>query len=70
MLDEDGSEAFFAIGYQNTVLLFTMNTATGHVISSELKESYIVPRILSNLTNALRYIQHNISQQISQFNIH
>lgn len=54
MLDEDGREAFFAIGYQNTVVLFTMNTSTGHVVSSELKESYMVPRILSNFTNALR----------------
>lgn len=54
MFDDDGLEAYFAVGYQNTVVLMAMNCSNGHVTSSELKESYMVPRILSNFTNALR----------------
>ncbi|XP_055326409.1 nuclear pore complex protein Nup160 homolog isoform X2 [Sitodiplosis mosellana] len=53
-LSENGREAFFAFAYQSTMVLYTMNCATGQVASTELKESHIVPRILTNLTGAFR----------------
>lgn len=53
-LSENGREAFFALAYQSSMMLYTMNCATGQVIQTELKESYIVPRILTNLTGAFR----------------
>lgn len=53
-LNEDGKEAYFALAYQNNLMLFTMNCFNGQTTMVELKESYIVPRILSNLTGALR----------------
>lgn len=53
-LSENGHEAFFALAFQTSMVLYTMNSGTGHVVSTELKESYIVPRILTNLTGAFR----------------
>lgn len=53
-LSEDGREAFFSLAYQSSMVLYTMNCATGQVISTELKESYMVPRILTNFTGAFR----------------
>lgn len=53
-LSENGREAFFALAYQNNMVLYTMNSATGQVALTELKESYIVPRILTNFTGAFR----------------
>lgn len=53
-LNEVGKEAYFALAYQNNLMLFTMSCFNGQTTMVELKESYIVPRILSNLTGALR----------------
>lgn len=53
-LNETGEEAYFALAYQTNLILFTMNCFTGQTTQVELKESYIVPRMLSNFTGALR----------------
>lgn len=53
-LSEDKQDAYFAIAYQSAVMLYKMTCATGQTISMELKESNIVPRILTNLTGAFR----------------
>lgn len=53
-LSENGREAFFALAFQSSMVLYTMNCSTGQVTSAELKESYNVPRILTNLTGAFR----------------
>lgn len=54
-LSETGHEAYFALAYQANVALYTMNCTSGQVSYIELKESYTVPRILTNLTGAFRY---------------
>lgn len=53
-LNEKGHEAYFALAYQSNVVLYTMNCASGQVTYIELKESYTVPRILTNITGAFR----------------
>lgn len=53
-LGESSNEAYFALANQTNVMLYTMNCSSGHVSSIELKESGMVPRILTNLTGAFR----------------
>lgn len=53
-LSENGQEAYFALAYQSSMILYTMNCFNSQVTFVELKESYIVPRILTNLTGAFR----------------
>lgn len=62
-LSEDGIDAFFAIGYQANVVVYKMNCATGQTITTELKESNIVPRIFNNLTGAFRWETDRYSSQ-------
>lgn len=50
----NGQEALFATAYHTTLMLFVMNCENGKTTSIELKQNYIVPRILSNITGALR----------------
>ncbi|XP_037026302.1 nuclear pore complex protein Nup160 homolog isoform X2 [Bradysia coprophila] len=49
-----GEEAVFATAYHTTLMLFVMNCESGKTVPMELKQNYIVPRILSNITGALR----------------
>lgn len=51
----NGQTAVFSLAYQTTLLLFNMNCVTGQTVSTELKQHYIVPRIFSNITGALRF---------------
>lgn len=53
-LSDNGQDAYFAMAYQTNLMLFTMNAGTGQTTSVELKQQYIVPRIFSNITGALR----------------
>lgn len=46
--------SYFALAYQNSLSLYTMNPANGQTTMIDLKESHIMPRILSNLSEALR----------------
>lgn len=54
-ISENGLDAYFAVANQMNVILYTMNCANGQVTHIELKENYIVPRILTNITEAFRY---------------
>uniref|UniRef100_A0A1B0CGF9 Putative nuclear pore complex nup160 component n=1 Tax=Lutzomyia longipalpis TaxID=7200 RepID=A0A1B0CGF9_LUTLO len=38
-MNEDGSEAYFALARQNTLTLFTMNCSNGHTVSMELRQT-------------------------------
>lgn len=53
-LYENGQEALFTLAYQTNLMLFTMNCVTGQTSTMELKQHYIVPRLFSNITGALR----------------
>ncbi|XP_059616440.1 nuclear pore complex protein Nup160 homolog [Phlebotomus argentipes] len=53
-MDPQGSEAYFALAWQNTLTLYTMNCSNGHTIATELRQSNMVPRILSSFTGVLR----------------
>ncbi|XP_055713609.1 nuclear pore complex protein Nup160 homolog [Phlebotomus papatasi] len=53
-MDPMGSEAYFALAWQNSLTLFTMNCSNGHTLAMELRQSTVVPRILSNFTGVLR----------------
>lgn len=44
----------FAVAYQNLLQLYIMNGLNGHTTPIELKQNNFVPRLLSNLTDALR----------------
>jgi nuclear pore complex protein Nup160 len=47
-------EAFFAVAYSNHLLLFQMNTFNGHTNVVELKNFQILPKLFSNITDAIR----------------
>lgn len=47
-------DALFALAQPNSLMLYTMNCASGQTSVLELKQHYIVPRILTNITGALR----------------
>lgn len=53
-LTPSGKEAYFSLAYQSYIMLFCMDCQTGQTTSHTLKESYIMPRIFSNLRGALR----------------
>ncbi|GAB0094315.1 Nuclear pore complex protein Nup160 homolog [Sergentomyia squamirostris] len=53
-MNAEGSEAFFALTWQNTLMLYTMDCLNGHTVSTELRQSNIVPKFLSNFTGVLR----------------
>jgi hypothetical protein len=47
-------EALFAVAYSNHLLLFQMNTFNGHTNVVELKNFQILPKLFSNITDAIR----------------
>lgn len=53
-LQPNGKEALFAVAFQNSLMLFTMNCETGQTNSVELRQSQIITRIFSNITEALK----------------
>lgn len=53
-MDVNEDKSYFALAYQSSLSLYTMNSFNGQTTVVELKESHIVPRILSNLSGALR----------------
>lgn len=53
-LSANGQDAYFSLAYQTNLMLFHMHSGNGQTTSVELKEQYIVPRIFSNITGALR----------------
>ncbi|KAH8276417.1 hypothetical protein KR018_005700 [Drosophila ironensis] len=52
-LSKDAGTAYFAVAYQSKLLLHVMNCQTGQTVTSEIKESHLMPRFLSNLKGAL-----------------
>lgn len=53
-LSPTNEEAYFAVAHTNHLFLFQMNCFNGHTGVTELKNFQILPRIFSNLTDALR----------------
>ncbi|CRL04413.1 CLUMA_CG017499, isoform A [Clunio marinus] len=53
-LSQTGEEAYFAVAHTNHLLLFQMNCFNGHTNVTELKNFQILPRLFSNLTDAIR----------------
>lgn len=53
-LSPTSEEAYFAVAHTNHLLLFQMNCFTGHTGFTELKNFQIIPRLFSNLTDAIR----------------
>lgn len=47
-------DAFFAVAFNNHLLLLQMNCQNGHTVHSELKSFQMLPKLFSNLTDALR----------------
>ncbi|KAH8391371.1 hypothetical protein KR200_004591 [Drosophila serrata] len=52
-ISHDALTAYFAVAYEDKLLLHTMNCSSGHTTTSEVKEPYLMPRFLSNLKGAL-----------------
>ncbi|XP_017032815.1 nuclear pore complex protein Nup160 homolog [Drosophila kikkawai] len=52
-ISQDTLSAYFAVAYEDKLLLHTMNCSTGHTTTNEVKEPYLMPRFLSNLKGAL-----------------
>lgn len=52
----NSKEAMFALAYQSSLQLYVMNISTGVTTTMELKQHHFVPRIFSNLSDAIRYI--------------
>ncbi|KAH8335889.1 hypothetical protein KR074_001899 [Drosophila pseudoananassae] len=52
-LSQDSQTAYFAVAYQEKLLLHVMNCATGQTVTNEIKEPHLMPRFLSNLKGAL-----------------
>uniref|UniRef100_A0A1B0B1N7 Uncharacterized protein n=1 Tax=Glossina palpalis gambiensis TaxID=67801 RepID=A0A1B0B1N7_9MUSC len=59
-LAQNGNEAYFALACQSQLALYTMNCATGHTVRHLLKDHYNVPRLFSNLKEALTG-RHDVS---------
>lgn len=53
-LSPTSEDAYFAVAHTNHLLLFQMNCFSGHTGVTELKNFQILPKIFSNLTDALR----------------
>lgn len=53
-LSPTGEEAFFAVAHTNHLLLFQMNCFNGHTGVTELKNFQMLPRLFSNLSDAIR----------------
>lgn len=53
-LGEDGEQAYFALAHNSSLILYTMNCEDGQTVSAELRQSQMVPRILTNFAGALR----------------
>lgn len=53
-LSPTSEEAYFAIAHTNHLLLFQMNSFTGHTGVTELKNFQILPKIFSNFTDVIR----------------
>ncbi|KAH8279731.1 hypothetical protein KR054_003325 [Drosophila jambulina] len=52
-ISHDALTAYFAVAYEDKLLLHTMNCSSGHTTTNEVKEPYLMPRFLSNLKGAL-----------------
>ncbi|KAH8376726.1 hypothetical protein KR093_001073, partial [Drosophila rubida] len=64
-MSENGNEAYFAVDYQSKLMLHVMNCRTGSTISHEVKQSYLMPRFLSNLKGALTGRGDNLEAAVS-----
>lgn len=53
-LSPTSEDAYFAVAHTNHLLLFQMNCFNGHTGVTELKNFQILPRIFSNLSDAIR----------------
>lgn len=53
-LSPTSEDAYFAVAHTNHLLLFQMNCFSGQTGTTELKNFQILPRIFSNLTDAIR----------------
>lgn len=53
-LSPTSEDAYFAVAHTNHLLLFQMNCFSGHTGITELKNFQMLPRILSNFTDAIR----------------
>lgn len=53
-LSPTSEEAYFAVAHTNHLLLFQMSCFNGHTSVTELKNVQILPRIFSNLSDAIR----------------
>lgn len=53
-LSPTSEEAYFAVAHTNHLLLFQMNCFNGYTGFTELKNFQIIPRLFSNLTDAIR----------------
>lgn len=53
-LSPTNEEAYFAVAHTNHLLLFQMNCFNGYTGFTELKNFQIIPRLFSNLTDAIR----------------
>ncbi|XP_014087607.2 nuclear pore complex protein Nup160 homolog [Bactrocera oleae] len=52
-LSPSGEDAYFALACQSELILYVMNCENGSTTSQALKENNIMPRLFSNLKNAL-----------------
>lgn len=53
-LSPTSEEAYFAVAYTNHLMLFQMNCFNGNTGVTELKNSQMLPRLFSNISDALR----------------
>lgn len=54
ILSPTSEEAYFAVAHTNHLLLFQMSCFNGHTSVTELKNAQILPRLFSNLSDAIR----------------
>lgn len=53
-LSSTGEEAYFSVAYSNHLILFQMNCFNGSTGVTELKNFQILPRLFTNITDAIR----------------
>ncbi|SPP79478.1 nuclear pore complex protein Nup160 homolog [Drosophila guanche] len=52
-MSEQAQVAYFAVAYQNKLVLHVMNCVTGTTVTHEVKEPHLMPRFLSSIAGAL-----------------